>query len=170
MAYRIIAELTYAHVKFINSRQIYTRTIIFIKSDWYTHHHIDSFTQANSRTWDGRLTIKCLNRDLLQPIARLVYCKLYTTTCSKQDVRLAEADHVVCFSQSCGYYTLLLLCLLLCTDYFLLCRGTLWAFFHETICMNNRGVLPGQLNSSPYRIQLRETHQKTSAGCIIGYP
>ena len=49
----------------------------------------------------------------------------YTTTCCKQDVRLAEANHVVCFSLSCGYYTLLLLCLLLCTDYFLLCRGTL---------------------------------------------
>ena len=40
-------------------------------------------------------------------------------------MRLAQADHVVCFSQSCGYYTFLLICLLLCTDYFLLCRGTL---------------------------------------------
>ena len=68
----------------------------------------------------NKLVAKCSNdkigwsrpRDLLQPITRLVFYKLHTTTCSKQDVRLAETDHVVCFSQSCRYYTLLLLCLL----------------------------------------------------------
>ena len=37
---------------------------------------------------------------------------LFTTTGSKQDVRLAEKDHVIWFSQLHGYYTLLLLCLL----------------------------------------------------------
>ena len=41
-------------------------------------------------------------------------------------------------------------------------------FFHETIYMNNKGLLRGQLKSSPYRIHLRETHQKASAGCIMG--
>ena len=39
---------------------------------------------------------------------------------------LGETDHVICFSQSYGYYTLLLLCLLQSTCFRLLCRNTLF--------------------------------------------
>ena len=42
---------------------------------------------------------------------------LFATTCGKQDVRLADADRMVCFSQSSGYYTLLLICLLRSTGF-----------------------------------------------------
>ena len=43
------------------------------------------------------------------------------------------------------------------------------ALLYEIISMDNRGLLWGELKSSPYQIQLRETHQKASTGCIIGY-
>ena len=46
--------------------------------------------------------------------------------CSKQIMRLVETDHVICFSQSHGYYTLLLLCFLRSASFHLLCRNTLY--------------------------------------------
>ena len=56
-------------------------------------------------------------------------CKRKLVICSKQSVvtmRLAEIDHVICLSQSHGYYNLLLLCLLQSTSFRLLCRNILY--------------------------------------------
>ena len=51
--------------------------------------------------------------------------------CSKQIMRLAETDHVFCFSLSHGYCTFSLLCLLRSTSFYLLCRNTLYLSNHQ---------------------------------------